>query len=222
MSDLLSGVVLAGGESRRMGRDKALLPVEDTVLLAWVARRLAVVCSPVVIVTRPNLARGVPGFAVVEDRSPGAGPLAGLHAGLEAVPTEYAAVVSCDLPLLDPGVVAAIAERRRGWDAVVPVVAGRAQPLHAVYRRRVAELAEHLLRQGTRSLRALLEHRDLRVRWLDEADLRPIDPDLSSFTNVNTPEDYERSLARLKRGSGSRGSVRRGRADDGRDLEEGC
>ncbi|MDR5696281.1 MAG: molybdenum cofactor guanylyltransferase [Armatimonadota bacterium] len=190
-----TGVVLAGGKSRRMGCDKATLPLGDRSLLAHVVGRLRAVCAPVLVVASRPDAYPDCGVPVIADRWPVGGPLAGLHAGLAAARTDYAVVVACDLPFITPSVLRGLVERAGGFEAAVPRVDGVAQPLCAVYHRGVEPVAEALLRRGVRSVRALL--RRLRVHYVGEDELRAWDPDLRSFLNVNTPANYERALAML-------------------------
>ncbi len=190
----IAGVVLAGGESRRMGTDKASLPFGDRTLLQRVVQRLGACCDPVFVVTGDPHRYAVLGARAVVDRWPGLGPLAGLEAGLRAAPTAYAAVVACDLPFLRPDLLRGLAREAEGWDAAVPAT-DRPHPLCAVYHRRAAELAELLLGSGGGSLRDLLAR--LHVRYVPEDVLRGWDPDLASLFNVNTPEDYARALALL-------------------------
>lgn len=195
----LGGVVLAGGRSRRMGTDKALLPFADTTLLGHVVRRLRTCCDPVYVVASA-LQRGCgPDVPVVADRWPGLGPLAGIEAGLRACPTPCAAVVACDLPFVQPALLTGLADLLEGVDAAVPVT-DRPHPLCAVYRRDAAQVAEAILRAGGGSVRQLLAR--IRVRYVPEEVLRGWDPDLLSFVNVNTPADYLAALARVRPGEG--------------------
>lgn len=191
----VTGIVLAGGRSRRMGRDKAALPFGDLPLLAWVVQRVATVCHPIIVVARDPDAYRDSGATVVADRWPGEGPLVGLHAGLAATETEYAAAIACDLPFVEPALLSALINLSPGWSAVVPEALGNIHPLCAVYHRSVGRAAEDLLRRGGGSLRQLLAEPGLRVRLIHEENLREWDPPLRSFMNINTPEDYERAVA---------------------------
>ncbi|MGH2404166.1 MAG: molybdenum cofactor guanylyltransferase [bacterium] len=203
MRDGLTGIVLAGGQSRRMGRDKARLPFGGTSLVAWVAGRIGPACAEVIVVGRDAEDCAGCGARVIGDRWPGWGPLGGLATGLDAITTPYAAVVGCDLPFVEPDLVAALSGLAPDWDAVVPQVGGRPQPLCAIYRRTVGREAEAVLRRGGRSLHDLLGAADLRVCYVPEGILRKWDPALRSFDNINTPEDYERANASLSGGSPS-------------------
>jgi molybdopterin-guanine dinucleotide biosynthesis protein A len=190
-----AGVVLAGGRSRRIGTDKARLPFGDTTLLRHVVRRVAAACAPVCVVASSSDAYPKLGVPVVTDRVPGRGPLEGLAVGLRHVPTPCAAVVACDLPFVNPALLRGLVTRLGTADAAVPYT-DRPQPLCAVYRREVFHLAATLAEEGA-SLQELL--RRLRVRFLGPEALRAWDPDLASFWNVNTPEDYARAVEALAR-----------------------
>jgi molybdopterin-guanine dinucleotide biosynthesis protein A len=120
-------------------------------------------------------------------------PLAGVAAGLRASRTDLNFVFTCDAPLLRPELVRRLAAAARGRDAAVPLWAGRAQPLCAVYDRRCAAAAETLLREGSPPCARLLERLD--VRFLSEEEIAVVDREGESFQDVDTPEDHRRALS---------------------------
>jgi molybdopterin-guanine dinucleotide biosynthesis protein A len=181
-------VVLAGGESRRMGRPKALLPVGTTTLIEWLVARLAPGFAHLAVAAREpdRLPAGLRPY-LVADVHGGAGPLAGVEAGLAASPHDLVVAVACDMPAVTSDLLGRLAEAARdaGTDAAVPRVGGRPEPACAAYRRSAAgPIAAALTAGRHRATDALA---DLRVRWLDGED-----PAL--FANLNTPEDYRRFL----------------------------
>ena len=181
-------VILAGGLSRRMGRDKAALPAGDGTLIEHLARRLAPVVEETIVAggsVTPNL----PDVRLVADRADGLGPLGGMHAGLTAARYPHVWVVACDLPDVQPAVVTRLGEMSAGYDAVVPRIGGEPQGVCALYQRSLASRIDGLLNAGERSIRSLLAAS--RVRYVTEEELRVIDPELRSFRNINTPADYE-------------------------------
>ena len=178
-----------------MGRDKASLPLGDLPLLSWVVNRVSTVCSPVIVVAKNANAYRETGATVITDQWPGEGPLVGLHTGLMATQTDYAAAVACDLPFVDPTLLAGLIGLAPGWSAVVPEALGNVHPLCAIYHRSVGQHAENILTRGGGSLRRLLATPALRVRFVPEDDLRVWDLHLRSFTNVNTPEEYAHAMA---------------------------
>lgn len=200
MRTRLTGIVLAGGQSRRMGQDKAGLPFGEASLVAWVVGRVGPACAEVIVVARDTGDCPDCGARVIGDRWPGWGPLGGLATGLHAITTPYAAVVACDLPFVEPGLLLGLAGLAPDWDAIVPQIGGRAQPLCAIYRATVGQVAEAVLSRGGRALHDLLVPPDLRVRYVPEGMLREWDPALRSFENINTPEEYERAKALLSGG----------------------
>ena len=185
-------MVLAGGASRRMGRDKRLLPwgVDATgqprTLLQSVVDKLAAVADDVIVVA--NDQPEVTGVRVVPDAIPGAGSLGGILSGIEAARHDRVFVAAADMPFLKPALVRDLLGRLEGHDAVVPIVDGRPEPLHAVYGPAVATAARRQIARG--QLKIALAFEGLDVVRIPEAELRQLDPDLRSFRNVNTPEDY--------------------------------
>src|SRR5258708_22309869 len=129
-------LVLAGGDSRRMGRHKAWLEVGDTYLLRYVAERLAPAFSEVMVsfAEQEQLEEPVP-YRVVFDRRPSAGPLAGLEAGLAGARNEVIFAVACDMPYVTQEVAQMAVSAARRCDAAIPRIEGRAEPVCGAYRR---------------------------------------------------------------------------------------
>jgi molybdopterin-guanine dinucleotide biosynthesis protein A len=181
-------VILAGGLSRRMGRDKAALPAGDGTLIEHLARRLAPVVDET-IVAGGSGRDAPPGARIVPDHYPGLGPLAGIHAGLLAARYAHVWVVGCDLPDADPGLASLLRGLAGDYDAVVPRLDGEPQGVCALYDRALASRIEDLLAAGERRVKMLLAASN--VRYVAPEELRVVDPELRSFRNINTPADYE-------------------------------
>jgi molybdopterin-guanine dinucleotide biosynthesis protein A len=181
-------VILAGGLSRRMGRDKAALPAGDGTLIEHLARRLAPVVEET-IVAGGSARCDLPGVTMVLDRHPGMGPLAGIHAGMLAAHSPLIWVVGCDLPDADPALAPLLCGLAEGYDAVVPRIDDEPQGVCAVYDRALASRIEGLLAAGERRVTTLLAASH--VRYVTAEELRAVDPELRSFRNLNTPADYE-------------------------------
>ncbi|MBK7421833.1 MAG: molybdenum cofactor guanylyltransferase [Propionivibrio sp.] len=186
MIEECTALILAGGDSQRMGCDKTQLLLGDQTLLQ---RVIAIVqpMFPQVLVSvrqhRPEIA-----LPQVCDEYPTAGPLAGLCAGLAQVGTPWIFALASDMPFVQPALIERLAQRRAGYQAVVPVVHGHPQPLAAFYSASGLDTLRALLEaEGRRSLRAALEH--LNVFYVDESDLLKSDPGLRSFFDIDTPQD---------------------------------
>lgn len=203
---MLSGLINAGGNSTRMGVHKALLtvPVSGRALLEHVAATMAeVVDGPIFVAANhppvQELARQLPRVTVVADDAPGQGPLAGIAAGLALAP-DWMLALACDMPLLRVEMLRYLVDlcgqpREEGaglpgapWDVVVPVVDGRAETLCAVYHRRCLSVIQAMLRHGNLRIRDLFAQ--VNVRFVAEDELRRVDPNLQSFTNANTPQEW--------------------------------
>jgi len=180
-------VILAGGLSRRMGRDKAALPAGDGTLIEHLARRLAPVVDET-IVAGGSGRHNLPGVTTVDDHYPGVGPLAGIHAGLVMARSPLVWVVGCDLPDVDPGLAALLCGLAGDVDAVVPRIDSEPQGVCAVYDRALAPRIDRLLAAGERRVKMLLAASN--VRYVTPEELRAVDPELRSFHNINTPADY--------------------------------
>jgi molybdopterin-guanine dinucleotide biosynthesis protein A len=193
-----TGVVLAGGKSQRMGRDKRVLEIDGMPLLAWVLAHLRPLVSDLIVATSDGAALPNIDARVVMDQFPGMGVLAGLHTGLIAAHYPWAFVVAGDMPLLNSDLLHAMTQELHPTiDVVVPRWHGLLEPLHALYRAPVcAQAAERALRSGQRRIVAL--YPEVRVREMPEAEVRHWDPDGDSFFNVNTPADWQTALERLK------------------------
>lgn len=210
-----TAVVLAGGASTRFGSDKTAALVDGVTLLDRVVDVARTVTDDVLVVGP----RAPSGCRQVLEPSPRRGPLGGLAHGLAHVDSPVALVLAADHPNLRPELLAALlarlvdgdasaASRARAEaegrgavdaadtgvaarvDAVVPMRDGRPEPLVAAYRTRVGLVAEQVLAEGGRSMRALLDR--LRVDWWAEEDWRRLDPPGSSFEDVDEPGDLDR------------------------------
>ncbi len=190
-----AGIILAGGRSTRMGRDKASLPLPDntnTTFVEHLATLLIAQCSEVVLVVR-NSTQAAPykhlGISILTDETPDVGPLMGVYTGLHSIQASHALVMAVDMPFVQPEMIAFLLSQPHAENTLlVPVVNAIPQVLFAMYPRSILLEIEKRLHAGRRDPRSLLEV--VPVRYIDEAQLRRIDPQLRSFVNVNTPEDY--------------------------------
>ncbi|HEY2385748.1 MAG TPA: molybdenum cofactor guanylyltransferase [Candidatus Binatia bacterium] len=193
-----SGIVIAGGRSRRMGRPKAALPLGGTSMLQYVAARLAPLVGELVVVAAAE--QEVPivnmtGARVVRDRVRDEGPLPALALGLGAIATPWAIVLGCDTPFVRRAVLRLLLDARGASAGVVPSWDGRLQPLVACYRRELAPEIDALVARGERRMRAVAELPGVRI--VDAERLAPLDPAGWSFRSLNTPEAYADALRRF-------------------------
>lgn len=193
---LLGSVVLAGGQSQRMGRPKAGLQIGGTTLLGHAVDTLLLCTYPVLVVGRSDHDE-LPPLALeselIFDSAPDQGPLSGLVDGLRwhaaRKECDVVLVVGCDMPFLDPEVIGWLASQLGDNDLLIPQIGGALQPLGALYRLSVLPAAEKLLRAGERGPKALATQ--VKTRILTEAELAKQDPKLRFLRSVDTPEEFE-------------------------------
>jgi len=193
-------IILCGGRSTRMGRDKASLPFGPETMLERMVRLVGESVAPARIVVVASPDQPLPllpaPVRVTLDRTPDAGPLEGLAAGLAALGglADAAFATSCDAPLLVPAFITRMFELLDGgdWQIAAPQGEEYAHPLGAAYRLSVFPEAERLLAEDRRSLQGLLA--SVPTRRVPLADLQDIDQELASLKNVNTPEAYDAAL----------------------------
>lgn len=194
---MLTVVIQAGGESRRMGQDKGLVPFLGQPLITRIIDRLAPIADEVVVTTNHPEAYQFLGLPLFTDLIPGRGALGGLYTALNAASHPLAAVVACDMPFIRPELLAAERDLllEAQVDAVIPHTGEGVEPFHAVYRPQTC--LPHI--------RAVIDEDKWRVdAWFSRAkvhlmrreQIERYDTDLSSFLNVNTPEELRLAEAK--------------------------
>ncbi len=195
----VTGILLAGGKSRRMGEDKRYLIMGGETLLE---RGLGVLRSVfqevLVVIAQDSPPLGVD-VRVVRDLVPESGSLGGLYTGLMQATTPCIFVVACDMPFLDQAVIAQFTSRRAIADIVMAKLAARLHPMHALYGKRCLPVLEQMIRARQLKIQEVVSHASLRVQYVTETDLSSIDPSGRSFQNVNTPADLEAARSMLSR-----------------------
>ena len=189
MAEGVTGLILAGGQSRRMGQDKAFLPWGDATLLQHVIDTLRPITDELIVAVNDlGPFRHLEGVHVVADLLPGAHALGGLYTGLRAASNDRCFVCGCDAPFLNPTLIQYLIEQAEGYDLVVPRTAQGLHPLHAVYAKSALPAMEAQLRQGRWDLQALVAK--LHARIIEPKEWRRLDHGGLSFFNLNTPADY--------------------------------
>ena len=192
----VTGIVLAGGLSRRLGRDKALEPFQGQPLISRTIECLDVLTSETVVVVN-NEARGeglpLPKNAkTAVDIYANSGSLGGIFTGLTASTNTWGLVVACDMPFLNADLMKCMLDMRRGYDAIVPLPDGYPEPTHALYSKTCLPQIERRLKAGQLKIAGFFE--DVRVRYVGSDEIDRFDSERLSFFNVNTPEDLSRAL----------------------------
>jgi len=186
----ITGVLIAGGKSRRMGRDKRFLRVggksvfDDTLSLLMVTFG-----ETIVVLAEPIESLDMRGCQTAYDAIPNAGSLGGLYTGLMAASHPRIFAVACDMPFLNAEAIRFMVSFDEAADVVVAELGGRFQPMHAVYSKRCSLFLKAMAERQDLKIQKLFQREELRVTVLCEKQLSSLGAGLRSFQNINTPED---------------------------------
>jgi molybdopterin-guanine dinucleotide biosynthesis protein A len=189
----ITGVILVGGQSRRMGVDKAFLEVEGVPLLGRVLEVFKEIFAVTILVGGSSDRLAGFGLPCHPDIYPGSA-LGGLYTGLMAAETPFIFVAPCDLPFPSGDVIRHLVSVRNGYDAVVPVGATGYEPLLAVYGKNCREPMRGLLEQG--NCRIYDIYGDLNINFVNSEILNRLEGGEKTFINLNTRDEYERLCPR--------------------------
>lgn len=190
----VTGIILAGGKSSRMGRNKALLDFGGRSIIEYTVDLFKSMFPEVILVTNTPEEYANLGIKIVTDIFPGKGSLGGIYTGLVHSSHDYSFIASCDMPFLRRELIDFLIGLKEGYDVVVPRLRDGHEPLHAVYSKRCCKAIEAIINIG--DLRIIGFYPDARVREVSEEELTPFNPEPSSFININTPEEYEEAVKR--------------------------
>ena len=191
------GIILSGGKSSRMGTNKALLKFEEKTNIQRIYEELKKFSEDIILVTNDSESYDFLKIKMTADHFPGRGPLAGIHAGLLASPFEVNIVAACDMPFISSEVAKTMAERLGDYDAAIPVINGKQQPLFAAFRRGIIPDIQQSLENDELRMKHLFNR--LNVCYLTEKDLLLDEDGLERvFFNMNRPEEYEEAKKKLK------------------------
>jgi molybdopterin-guanine dinucleotide biosynthesis protein A len=190
----MTSIVLAGGKSLRLGRNKSMATVSGKSLIQWVIDRLAAISNEIIIATACG--EEIPCSSSVRSKTvadiyPGKGPLAGIYSGLIASSSPRAIVVSCDTPFLSVGLLEYMIQRCPGADIVVPRMEEKVEPLCAVYSKDCVNPIRELLEQNL--LKIIELYPMVTVRYITQAEIDRFDPEHLSFFNINSQSDLDRA-----------------------------
>ncbi len=191
----VTGVLLAGGKSRRMGVDKRFLIVGEETLLERSCTVLSEIFECVRLVIAQDSQPLEAHIPVSRDLVASCGSLGGMYTGLHQATTPYIFLAACDMPFIHADLVRYMLGKKDDVDIVLAHWNDRPQPTHAVYSRNCLPVVEALIHSGDLKIQKLVAAPDLRICLITEGEIREIDPEGRSFLNVNTPSDLDRARA---------------------------
>jgi len=193
MKNKFTGVILAGGENSRFsGKNKALVSIGGKRILDRIYEVFTILFDKIILVTNDPLQYMEWDFDIVTDIFPIRSSLTGIHTGLFYITTPYAFFVACDIPFIKKELIGILLDNvEPGIDIVIPETSKGVEPLCSVYSKRCFKPIEEQLEK--KSLKIQRVFQKVRVKKISEDILRTIDPDLVSFSNINTPDDLARA-----------------------------
>jgi len=188
-----TGVLLAGGESRRMGRNKAFLEIEGRPLIIRNLEVMDCLFSEVIISSRDAALYSGLGYKVILDTVQGKGPLGGLYTVLQQANFDDVFLAACDMPFLNEMAIRAVYRKYENCDVVLPDVKGKAHTLHGFYNKRILPLVEEKIKNNQLSVFEMIKECNTKIVTLeneisDSIDFLSVE---QSLVNVNTPDEWE-------------------------------
>ena len=185
----MTGIVLVGGKSQRMGEKKTSLKIGRKQVMELILEKLRIVFDNVLIIGSSNFTYPLSQLKVLSDTIPGKGPLGGIYTGLTSSKSEYNFFCACDMPFLNVDLLEFMISEMDGSDAVIPMVRGFVEPLHAIYSKRCLPAIKNCLRSEDLKIKSFFS--EIKCKYVPEKKIRKYDPFLLSFLNLNTPQTVE-------------------------------
>jgi molybdopterin-guanine dinucleotide biosynthesis protein A len=186
----VTGIILAGGKSSRFGSNKALAKFNGTPLIERATGVLGNIFENLMIITNSPLEYSYLRIPLYQDIVKGLGPVGGIYTGLDALDDEWAFFCACDMPFINEGLVRYITGLRDSFDAVVPKVDWKIEPLHALYSKNCLPAMKELIYK--KEYQTIKAFNTINVRYVEEEEIRTYDPQLKTFLNVNKQDELEK------------------------------
>lgn len=193
----ISAAVLAGGDSKRMNRDKSLMTLGSKTMIEHVVNKLREISDEIIIVTDTSESYCDMFDDVIfrgdQIKTPEKNSFVGLYSGILTSKNDYTFIVACDMPFLNLNLIKEMVKLLDGQDVLVPMLDGYYQPLHAIYKKSCLGIAKQLILNGQYKISNLIDSDNLSVDILQEDFILKFDPYLYSFLNINTYEEFLRA-----------------------------
>ena len=191
----ITGVVLSGGKNLRMGENKAFIKIGGIPIIQRTLDLFQHLFQEIIIVTNEQELYVEFNAKIYRDLTPNGGALAALHTGLFYSSFPYSFAVGCDMPYLKESVIDYLVQRAEGYDVTIPRTPDGLQPLHAIYSKSCMEAIERLMKEKRAKISDFFP--SVRINIVGTSEILPLDPDLESFINLNTPDELTRHQNRI-------------------------
>lgn len=186
----ITPLILAGGESRRMGTNKSFVSLAGKPMIEVVTAKIKEIFSlpPMLITNSPQLYSYL-GLKMVEDIIKGKGPLGGIHAGLSNSPSQFNFIFGCDMPFLNRDLIQYMIKQIGEEDLIIPRHGVCLEPLHAIYSKNCLASIEEILNKGALKIQSFFPQ--VKIHYIEEREIQQFEPHLKCFSNINTRQDLE-------------------------------
>lgn len=182
----ITGIILAGGKSSRMGTDKGLLSLNGKKIVEHISEALAQNTNTILVIAN-NTSYDFLGYKVFQDIIKNCGPMGGIYTALEYSETENNMIASCDIPAVSSGMIEYIISQTADEDALIPIHNGETEPLCAVYKKTSANKIKEIINSGNYKMKDALKK--LNTRYIDVTQYAGYTTNL--FSNINTPQEFK-------------------------------
>ena len=186
--DHITGIILAGGSSKRYGQNKAFLKIGSVRLIDSILQEMKTIFKRVILITNEKKKYEYLEIPMVEDLIKGLGPLGGIYTGLMSIPDQAGFFVACDMPRINRQLVRYMVDIKGNHGAVVPSVADKIEPLHAIYFQSCLKPIRHLI--DSKRYHVRLFYDSIPVRYVKEDEIRKFCCPSKAFLNINTPDEF--------------------------------
>jgi molybdopterin-guanine dinucleotide biosynthesis protein A len=194
--DHITGVILAGGSSKRYGKNKAFLKIGSVRLIDSILQEMKTIFTRVILITNEKIKYEYLEIPMFEDLVKGFGPLGGIYTGLMSIPDQAGFFVACDMPRINRQLVRYMVDIKGNHRAVVPSVADNIEPLHAIYFRSCLKPIRHLIDSNRCQVRLFYD--SIPVRYVKEDEIRKFCCPSKAFLNINTPDEFAKIKSLIK------------------------
>lgn len=193
----MTGIILAGGESKRLGVNKAFIELDSKKLIEHIYLKLDKIFDKIIIVT--NSLNNFRNFQakIIRDKVPGIGPLGAILWGLEASTSKYNFITGCDSPFIKNEIIQLLIKKINQADVIIPYSNKGYEPLLAIYSKNCLEAIKKSINSG--DLRIISFFPEVKVKIISEDEIRECDPDLISFFNINSENDLKKAQKLIKK-----------------------
>jgi len=188
--DHITGVILAGGSSKRYGKNKAFLKIGSARLIDSIIQEMKTIFKRVILITNEKKKYEYLKVPMFEDHVKGVGPLGGIYTGLMSMPDQAGFFVACDMPLINRQLVRYMVDIKGNHRAVVPSVADKIEPLHAIYFQSCLKPIRDLIDSKRYQVRLFYDY--IPVRYVKEDEIRKFCCPSKAFLNINTPDEFDK------------------------------